>query len=71
MKTPNDKHNNGATQPNKPTENTIHGIGAALARFALNRPVTIGMVFISMLLFGAVSGTVSYTHLTLPTKRIV
>ena len=56
MKTPNDKHNNGATQPNKPTENTIHGIGAALARFALNRPVTIGMVFISMLLFGAVSG---------------
>ena len=56
MKTPNDKHNNGATQPNKPTENAINGIGAALARFALNRPVTIGMVFISMLLFGAVSG---------------
>ena len=56
MKTPNDDHSNGATQPNKPTENAINGIGAALARFALNRPVTIGMVFISMLLFGAVSG---------------
>ncbi|GEA06969.1 acriflavin resistance protein [Alteromonas sp. KUL42] len=34
----------------------IAGIGASLARFALNKPVTIGMLFLSMLLFGVVSG---------------
>ena len=33
----------------------VAGIGAALARFALNKPVTIGMLFFSMLLFGLVS----------------
>ena len=32
----------------------IAGIGASLARFALNKPVTIGMLFLSMLLFGIV-----------------
>lgn len=30
--------------------------GAAIARFALNHPVTVGMCFISMLLFGLVAG---------------
>ena len=34
----------------------LDGLGAALARFALNRPVTVSMVFLSMLLFGAVAG---------------
>ena len=34
----------------------LNGAGAALARFALNRPVTIGMMFVSMLLFGVVAG---------------
>ena len=33
----------------------VQGLGAALARFALNKPVTIGMLFFSMLLFGLVS----------------
>ena len=32
----------------------IAGIGASLARFALNKPVTIGMLFLSMLLFNVV-----------------
>ena len=34
----------------------LNGLGASLARFALARPVTIGMVFLSMLLFGVVAG---------------
>ncbi|WDT87814.1 efflux RND transporter permease subunit [Alteromonas sp. 009811495] len=41
---------------NTPPLGKIAGIGAALARFALNKPVTIGMLFLSMLLFGLVSG---------------
>ena len=64
-------------------QDKVQGLGAALARFALNKPVTIGMLFFSMLLFGLVSSrllplekfpgidipemAVSYTHLTLPT----
>ena len=38
------------------TPSKIAGVGASLARFALNKPVTIGMLFLSMLLFGIVSG---------------
>ena len=41
------------SQEKSPT--VVAGIGAALARFALNKPVTIGMLFFSMLLFGLVS----------------
>ena len=40
----------------QPYLSKIAGIGAGLARFALNKPVTIGMLFLSMLLFGIVSG---------------
>ena len=36
------------------TPSKIAGVGASLARFALNKPVTIGMLFLSMLLFGIV-----------------
>ncbi len=41
---------------NTPPLDKIAGIGATLARFALSKPVTIGMLFVSMLLFGLVSG---------------
>ena len=34
------------------TEDKFSALGAGLASFAMRRPVTIGMVFFSMLLFG-------------------
>lgn len=36
--------------------NKVQGIGATLARFALNRPTTIGMLFFSLLIFGIAAG---------------
>ena len=50
---PNQRETDIASQPHL---SKIAGIGASLARFALNKPVTIGMLFLSMLLFGIVSG---------------
>ncbi|MDY6978017.1 MAG: hypothetical protein SVW51_17755, partial [Pseudomonadota bacterium] len=50
---PNQRETDIASQPHF---SKIAGIGAGLARFALNKPVTIGMLFLSMLLFGVVSG---------------
>ncbi len=50
---PNQRETDIASQPHL---SKIAGIGASLARFALNKPITIGMLFLSMLLFGIVSG---------------
>lgn len=40
---------------NTPHQSKIAGFGASLARLALKKPVTVGMLFLSMLLFGIVS----------------
>ncbi|MEE3306061.1 MAG: hypothetical protein VX238_08165, partial [Pseudomonadota bacterium] len=42
---PNQRETDIASQPHL---SKIAGIGASLARFALNKPVTIGMLFLSM-----------------------
>ena len=51
-----DANKHDKNEASQPQLSNIAGIGASLARFALNKPVTIGMLFLSMLLFGIVSG---------------
>ena len=44
----------------------------ALARFSLGRRALVALVTVFIAVFGVLpAGPVSYTHLTLPTKRIV
>ena len=45
----------------------------SIYRTSVNKPVTVALIFLAFAIMGvfALTRPVSYTHLTLPTKRIV